>query len=172
VNGPLASGVDMNQLPIIALRGEVKPEWIDLNGHMQSLAYVDVLHHATGPLFHSLGIGIPYIETRRLSVFQREFHISYERELKLGDPIEVRSWLIGADAKRIHHFHELWQSGLGYRAATIEYMSLHIDLANRRTAPFPPDVAERLAALAEGYARLETPPGASARISLDRTSRG
>lgn len=146
-------------VPIVAWSGAVEPEWIDNNEHMTALAYPNLFHPKTGVLFNRIGIDAAYIAGRRLSVFQREFRLAYERELLLGDRIEIRSWLVAHDAKRMHHFHELWHVESNYRAAFVEYMSLHIDLATRRTAPFPPDVMNRLDGLAAAFAGVPMPEG-------------
>lgn len=153
-------------IPLIAWSGKVEREWIDDNGHMTAMAYPQVFHRRTGALFSAIGIDRSYIARRQLTVFQREFRLGYERELMLGDPIEMRSWLIAWDSKCIHHFHELWHIGKGVRAAFVEYMSLHVDMASRRTAPFPPDVRERLVTLADQYAAVPVPEGPGKAIRI------
>jgi acyl-CoA thioester hydrolase len=157
--------------PILAWRGVVQSDWIDPNEHMTSMAYPPLFHANTKGVFRPLGISVAYITERGLSVFQREFRLGFERELRRGDPIEIRSWLIGHDAKRLHHFHELWHCGDGYRAAFAEYMSLHVDMATRRTAPFPHDVQERLEAMAAAFREVARPSGVGAAIGLSPGSR-
>ena len=153
-------------LPIIAWSGTVQPEWIDANQHMTALAYPNLFHPQTGALFRAIGIDSTYMADRKLAIFQREFRLGYDRELLLGDPIEIRSYLVAHDAKRVHHFHELWHTGHRYRAAFVEYMSLHIDLATRRTAPFPVDVMARLDALAAAFAGVPPPSGYGKSIGI------
>jgi acyl-CoA thioester hydrolase len=156
--------------PILAWRGAVLSSWIDANGHMTSMAYPPLFHANCPALFRSIGIGPGYLEKRRLSIFQREFRLSFERELKPGDRIEIRSWLVAHDRKRLHHFHELWlrETDRDHRAAFAEYMSLHIDIATRRTAPFPQDVQERIEEVAAVFAQIELPLGTGAPIGLER----
>jgi len=156
----------MLELPLISHRGEVLEEWIDANGHMGSMAYANLLHSSIWVLFHRIGIDLDYVQGRRLSVFQREVHLSYETELKVGARIEVRSWLVAHDACRIHHFHELINLDRGCRAATMEFLSSHVDLDSRRPTPFRSDVARRLGDLAAAYSGLILPAGHGARISL------
>lgn len=153
-------------VPIIAWSGTVQPDWIDSNHHMTALAYPNLFHPQTGVLFNAIGIDRGYMAGRNLSIFQREFRLGYDRELLLDDPIEIRSYLLAHDAKRVHHFHELWHTGQGYRAAFVEYMSLHIDLATRRTAPFPADVMARLDALAAAFAGVPRPDGYGKAIGI------
>lgn len=146
-------------LPIEALNSQVGPEVIDLNGHMGALHYVDLFQKALPPLFRPLGFG-PAYRARGLTIFQREAHIVYERELKLGDPVVIRSWLLGFDLKRFYHYHEMRKGGEGALVATIEYVSTSVSLETRRSAAFPADVIERLDKLADGFSVIERPVGA------------
>src|SRR3954463_11835198 len=138
-------------LPIIAFRGEVLPEWVDLNRHMNSMAYANLFWSHLSALFGRIGITADYPHGRRLSIFQREAHIGWERELLEGQEIEIRSWLVAFDEKRIHHFHELWDVAGDRRAATMEYLSFHIDLEARRTGPIPDDIKANLQFLMDGF---------------------
>jgi len=153
-------------VPIVAWSGTVEPQWIDANEHMTSMAYPLLFHPHIVALFRQIGIDRSYVEERRLSIFQREFRIGYDRELRLGDPIEIRTFVIAHDAKRIHHFHELWHTGMAFRAAFVEYLSLHIDLATRRTARFPADVMARLDALGAAFGRIARPDGYGRKIGI------
>ena len=162
--------VNSFSVPFIGWRGEVLPEWIDANGHMNSLIYPQLFNDATWPFFREFLMEEDYIEKRAFSMFQREFRISFENELMLGDQIEVRCWLYAHDAKRIHHIHELWSSGgdgtQSRRVAFGEYMSLHVDMTTRRSAPFPDEVLERLDGIAEAYAHQPKPVGARQAIGI------
>jgi acyl-CoA thioester hydrolase len=150
----------------------VRPEWIDSNGHLNLAYYVVVFDLATDALYDALGIGNAYREATGFSCFTAETHTLYEREVHLGDRLLVRAWLLGADAKRVHYFHEMFHAESGERAAVQELMALHIDMGVRRVAPFP---AERQAALAEAvrrYAPAELPKGAGRRIAMPGTKVG
>jgi acyl-CoA thioester hydrolase len=153
-------------LPVIAFEGDVNPEWVDANRHMSSMAYANLFWANLSGLFGRIGITAAYPHERRLSIFQREAHIGWERELLEGQPITIRSWLIDFDDKRIHHFHEMWNETEGYRAATMEYLSFHIDLAERRTGPIPSDIRANLERLSEGFAGLPVPAGAGVAIRI------
>jgi len=144
----------------------VRPEWIDSNGHMNLAYYVVVFDLATDKLYTALGIGDAYREASGFSCFTAETHTLYEREVHLGDKLLVRTWLLGADAKRVHYFHELFHADSGERSAAQELMALHIDMRIRRVAPFP---EERRLALADAVARYrpaELPKGAGRRIAM------
>jgi acyl-CoA thioester hydrolase len=154
--------------PVIEYHDVVRPEWIDSNGHMNLAYYVVVFDLATDALYSALNIGDAYREASGNSCFTAETHTLYEREVHLGDRLLVRGWLLGADTKRLHYFHEMFHADSGERSAVQELMALHIDMGIRRVAPYP---AEKFAALQEAvqiYAPATLPQGAGRRIALPR----
>src|SRR5580658_4398234 len=77
---------------------EVIPEWVDYNGHMNVAYYVLAFDRGTDVLFDVLGIGADYVRTANHSMFALEGHIAYEREVRLGEPLAVRSTILAAGA--------------------------------------------------------------------------
>ena len=51
-------------------------------------------------------------------------------------------------------------------AATSENMSLHVDMAERKTAEFPAEVTRRLAQMKASHGRLPRPEAAGRRIVM------
>jgi acyl-CoA thioester hydrolase len=152
--------------PVIEYEAVVRPEWIDSNGHLNLAYYVVVFDLATDALYAALGIGDAYREASGNSCFTAETHTLYEREVRLGDRLLVKGWLLGADTKRLHYFHEMFHVDSGERSAVQELMALHIDMRIRRVAPFPPDQAELLRQAVADFAPKELPKGAGRRIAL------
>jgi acyl-CoA thioester hydrolase len=152
--------------PVIETEAIVRPEWIDSNGHLNLAYYVVVFDIATDALYAKLGIGDAYREATGFSCFTAETHTLYEREVHLGDRLTVRGWLLGADSKRVHYFHEMFHAESGERSAVQELMALHIDMRIRRVAPFPSDRAEALRQAVAEFAPKELPKGAGRRIAL------
>jgi acyl-CoA thioester hydrolase len=146
--------------------GLVLPEWIDANGHMNLAYYVVLFDQATDLMYDVLGVGQDYRGATGNSMFTAGTHTLYEREARLGERVRVVQHLLGADAKRLHCFHEMFHAQHGYRVAAQELMALHIDMSLRRVAPFPPDLNARLqeAVLAGGELRL--PKGVGRRIAM------
>jgi acyl-CoA thioester hydrolase len=146
----------------------VRAEWIDANGHMNLAYYVLAFDHATDALFDRLGIGNAYRQASGHALFVAETHLTYERELKAGDPMRFTSQLLGVGAKKLHLFHAMYHAEAGFLAATNELLGIHVDLARRRAAPFPNPVFRNLAAMAEAHGRLGRPKQAGRAIALDR----
>jgi acyl-CoA thioester hydrolase len=146
----------------------VRPEWIDSNGHMNLAYYVVVFDLATDRLYATLGIGDAYREETGNSCFTAETHTVYEREVRLGDRLRVHTWLLGADTKRVHYFHELFHVESGERSAVQELMALHIDMRVRRVTPFPQAQRTILEQAVAQYAPTELPKGSGRRIAMPR----
>lgn len=157
----------MNEIgfPVIH-EATVLPAWIDYNGHMNLAYYVVVFDQATDALYDRLGIWLPYRQATGNSCFTVETHTIYEQEVKLGDRVRVHTHLLGADAKRLHYFHEMFHVGEGYRAAVQELMALHVDLSVRRTTPFPPDRQTVIDAALARCDVLPRPKEAGRRINM------
>jgi acyl-CoA thioester hydrolase len=152
--------------PIIEYQDVVRPEWIDSNGHMNLAYYVVVFDLATDALYGALDIGDAYRAASGNSCFTAETHTLYEREVHLGDKLLVRGWLLGADTKRLHYFHEMFHLDSGERSAAQELMALHIDMGIRRVAPYPPAKYAALQDAVKAFAPATPPKGAGRRIAL------
>jgi acyl-CoA thioester hydrolase len=152
--------------PVIVHHDIVRPEWIDSNGHMNLAYYVVVFDLATDKLYAALGVGDAYREATGNSCFTAETHTVYEREVHLGERLHVHTWLLGADSKRLHYFHELFHSDSAERSATQELMALHIDMRVRRVAPFPDLQREALQQAVANFAPKHPPKGIGRRIAM------
>ena len=153
---------------VIEYEATVLPEWIDSNGHLNLAYYVLVFDLATDKLYATLGIGDAYREATGNSCFTAETHTVYEREVRLGDRLLVKTWLLGADSKRLHYFHEMFHVESGERSAVQELMALHIDMRVRRVSPFPEAERAALARAVSQYAPAELPKGAGRRIGMPK----
>jgi acyl-CoA thioester hydrolase len=159
----------VNKLPDMQFphcEGVVLPEWIDANGHMNLAYYVVLFDQATDLMYDTLGVGQAYREATGNSTFTAETHTLYEREVRSGERVCVVPHLLGADAKRLHYFHEMFHADGGHRVAAQELIALHIDMAVRRVAPFPPDLYARIQAAVAGRAGRELPNGVGRRITM------
>jgi acyl-CoA thioester hydrolase len=155
-----------NEAPFLTSIMQVEPQWIDYNGHL-NMAYYNVLFdRGIDQLWFELGIGPDYLKTRNGSTFTAECHVRYLREIHLGDPVRISVFLLEADDKRIHTFEELRHATEGWLSATAESMSLHVDMTARKTAPFPPDIAARIRAVAQAHSAVDRPEGVGRRIAM------
>ncbi len=140
--------------PLELWRETVLPEWTDYNGHMNVAYYTLVFDHGVDAFFNFAGLGRDYRQRTTFSTFTVEHHITYDREVLEGDGLVCTSRLIGFDEKRIHHYHEMFHAADGYRAATCEFLSLHMDLSVRRVTPMGDDRLASFAEILKAHERL------------------
>jgi acyl-CoA thioester hydrolase len=143
--------------PLALHNGSVPPAWIDYNGHMNVAYYVLAFDHATDALLDYLGMDAAYRERARCSTFVVETHVNYQRELRAGDPFAISTQLLGFDSKRIHHFHRMFHGAQGVLVATTELLLIHVDLLQRRSAPMPLEIMDRLNVLMTQHIQLPRP---------------
>jgi acyl-CoA thioester hydrolase len=106
------------------------------------------------------------MKERQCSTFTAEAHVRYLREIHLGDPVQISVYLLGNDAKRLHTFEELRHASEGWLSATSENMTLHMDMKQRKVAPFPPDIRARIDAVAASHAAVPRPEGIGRKVAM------
>ena len=136
-------------------RQQVRPEWIDYNGHLSEAYYVLVFGFATDALMEQIGLDETYRAETGCSLYTVEAHVRYLDEVSAGAELEVRSSVIGVTAKLLWIWHGLWVDGR--LRATEEILGVHV--VGGSSAPFPPEIAERART-----ARVEPPPEAGGQI--------
>lgn len=151
--------------------GVVLPEWIDYNGHMNLAYYVLAFDYASDVFLDYLGLTEKFRARHDSSTFAAEIHVSYARELHLGDGFRISTQLLDYDEKRIHYFHRMIHLGEGWIAAGNELMSLHMDMSTRKVAPMHPEIQGNLAELMSDHARLPVPPEAGRAMEIPGSRR-
>jgi acyl-CoA thioester hydrolase len=152
--------------PFLSSVMQIEPQWIDYNGHLNMAYYNVMFDRAIDELWLKLGIGPGYMKARQGSTFTAECHVRYLREIHLGDPVQISILLVGADEKRLHTFEELRHASEGWLSATSENMTIHIDMAARKTARFPPDIRANIEALRKAHSAVARPEGIGRKIAM------
>ena len=130
-------------------RAAVLPGWIDFNGHLRDAYYVVVLSSAIDALMDRLGLDARYRERTHCTLYTLEMHMHWRHEVKAGATLEIDALVLGADAKRLHLGCDVRVAGREEPVATAEFMLLHVRQdAEPASAPFPPEAAHAIAALA------------------------
>jgi acyl-CoA thioester hydrolase len=158
--------------PLILHRDQVRPEWIDYNGHLNLAYYVLIFDYATDAFLEVAGITESFRASENASTFSAEIHVNYLRELREGDPVRITTQLLNFDDKRIHYFHCMYHEEAGYLAATNELLSLYMDMGTRRVTCMPAQILKRLGQLKQQHALLTRPEQAGRVICVpDRSVR-
>jgi acyl-CoA thioesterase FadM len=146
----------------------VRPEWIDYNGHLRDAYYGLIASEATDALMDRVGLDAAYRSRSGCTLYTVEMHLHFLQEVKQADTVEVGVRILGVDRKRIHAVFEIVRAGEAQVAATAELMLLHVRQERERvaSAPFPSEVAARLAQLVTASATLPAGGPGSRRMEL------
>jgi carnitine 3-dehydrogenase len=142
--------------PLRLHRTDVKPEWVDYNGHMSESCYLLVFGDSADAFFRLIGIDEAYRAAGR-SLYTVETHMHNRREVSEGEPLDLTMQVLDHDAKRVHIFHEMRHGSTGDLVATGEQMLVHVDMAAGRSVEIPAEVADRVSAIRQAHAALPIP---------------
>ena len=159
---------DRFEAPLNLGEDTVRDEWIDYNGHMNVAYYVLAFDFATDRLYDRLRLGEDYMATSGCSTFTLESHIAYVREVRGGDALNFTGQLIDFDHKRLHWYCDMYHRDEGYHAAAIEFLTIHVDLRTRRSAPFQGTVMATLEELNAAHGSLPAPALAGTTVGIRR----
>ena len=130
-------------MPTLKLHTEpLQTEWLDAYGHLNEAYYLVPFSNANWKLQDHFGIGVEYFDRTGGALYTVETHLRYVREVRAPANLEVETYVLGADEKRIWHAHRLIVDGIP--RATGEFMSLHYDSKLKRVAPLPETVRRAL----------------------------
>jgi acyl-CoA thioester hydrolase len=152
--------------PFLSQPRPVRPEWIDHNGHLNLAYYIVLFDEATDALWQAIGVGEAYRARSGCATFAAESHTLYMAELLLGDETTAHSLVLDVDAKRLHVAHELRRNHDDVVAARQELMFLNVDLATRRSAPWPAATLASLRDARDAHAAVRRPEWVGRRIAM------
>ncbi len=133
------------------------------------MAYYNVLFdRACDQGLALVGLGPDYVKQTNCSFFTMETHTCYLRELHAGDEVTVTLQMIDYDAKRIHYIQEMHHATHGWLSATMEVLCMHVDMTAGKSAPFPDDIRNKIAAMYQDHKELPVPPQVGRRIGIIR----
>jgi len=154
--------------PFVCDRFSVLAEWIDLNGHMNVARYLQAFDQAFDEAYERVGLTKEHMEEEGGTTFAAEMHITYQRELLLGDPLRITTRLIAYDLKRMHWIQCMYHREKGYLAATDEWLILYVDIGKRRVGRMPAALEANMQAVMAAHAALPLPPEVGRRIDMNR----
>ena len=149
----------------------VLPAHLDGNGHMNIGYYSVLFDQALDRPWPLLGLGYDNISASGNSghsTFALESHVTYQREMREGDPLDFTFQIIDMDAKRIHYFMTMLHRRERWLSATLESISMCIDMSTRRSAVWPDDPMARLSAVFEVHRQRPQPAEVGRTIGIRR----
>src|ERR1700730_1376870 len=160
-------GSDRDQ-PARLLEFEVRPDWVDYNGHMTDSRYLQVFGDATDALWRSVGIDESYRQTGH-SFYTVESHVTHHAEARAMEPLYVTVQVLNVDDKRVHLFHSLHRRADGAQLATGEQLYLHVSTQLKRAAAIPQDLRATLDAWHRSHQALPVPSQARRHVAMARS---
>ena len=114
----------------------IKKEWTDYNKHMNVAYYVLVFDEAWEVMLQKFKMGENSAKTTEMSTMVVETYITYKSEVKEGEEVDIFLNYFNHDKKRLHYRLEMFQKSSKKLSATIELLSLYVDLKKRKVSEF------------------------------------
>jgi len=146
----------------------VLPDYLDRNGHMNVGYYSVLFDQALDRPWHLLGLGYDNIAKNGHSTFALESHVTFQRELREGDALDFTFQVLDVDAKRIHYFMTMLHRRERWLAATLESISICINMSARRSAAWPDHQLARLQQVYQAHRQRPRPPEAGRTVGIRR----
>ena len=114
----------------------IKKEWTDYNNHMNMAYYVMVFDQIWENMLEKFTMGENSAKTNKRSTMVVETHTTYNNEVKQGEEVEINITFFDHDKKRLHFKLEMIETSSKKLSATLESLSLYIDLDKRKVTEF------------------------------------
>ena len=114
----------------------VKKEWVDYNDHMNMAYYVLIFDQALEVALEKFKMGESSAKDLNRSTMVVETNTKYLTEVKQGEEIDIYMTYFDHDKKRLHIKMEMIEKSKKKISATIEWISLYIDLIQRKVTEF------------------------------------
>mgnify|MGYP005723528729 FL=1 len=115
---------------------EVKKEWVDYNNHMNMAYYVLVFDQAWEVALEKFKMGGTAAKNLNRSTMVVETNTKYLNEVKEGEKVNVNLTYFDHDKKRLHLKMEMISQKTNKLSASMEWISLYIDLSKRKVTEF------------------------------------
>ncbi len=114
----------------------IKKEWTDYNNHMNVAYYVLVFDEAWEVMLQKFKMGENSAKTTEMSTMVVETYITYNNEVKEGEKVDIFLTYFDHDKKRLHYRLEMIEKSSKKLSATIELLSLYVNLKERKVSEF------------------------------------
>jgi len=135
--------------------------WADAYGHLNEAYYLVPFSNATWKMQDHFGIGTDYFEATGCAIYTVETHLRYLNDVRMPSTMAIETLMLGSGPKKIWYAHRMLVDG--EVCATAEFMTLHYDTREQRTAEMPAEIQTALGKAAVD----EVPDWVGRRISLD-----
>ena len=115
-------------------------DWIDYNNHMNVSYYLLIFDKFGADVLNDIfKMGEHSAKTTGKSTMIVESNITYDKELKIDDVVDVNLVYFDHDKKRLQYKIEMIHKEKKFLASTIEVLALYVDLNTRKVSEFEPE---------------------------------
>ena len=122
---------------------QVRPEWVDYNGHMTDFRYLQVFGEAMDALYRRVGVEEVYRASGRM-FYTVDTQIAYLAEAKVNEPLYATTRVLSVDSKRLKVRHQLHRGSDDRLIATGEQTHVHVNTQAGKASAMDEDLYGRL----------------------------
>ena len=116
---------------------KIVKDWTDYNNHMNVAYYVLIFDlYGAETLMTKFKMGEHSAKTTKKSTMVVESHITYNQEVNESDEVDINLTYFDHDKKRLQYKFEMIHKEKKYLASTMEFLSLYVNLNERKVADF------------------------------------
>ena len=121
---------------------KVIKDWVDYNGHMNMAYYVLIFDQAWEVALEKFKMGENAAKSQQRSTMVVETNTKYINEVKENEEVDINLIYFDHDKKRLHLKMEMNEKRTNKLSASMEWISLYIDLGKRKVTEFEFDKIE------------------------------
>jgi acyl-CoA thioester hydrolase len=158
VKPPVISLEDVCALAPVCLQFTIPEEYRDSNGHMNMRWYLAIFDDAGEVLHDRLGLTPEFHGEHGTGTVDLEHHVHYLNEVMPQDRVAVYVRCVAWTPKRLQYLLFMVNETRGKLASIFECINAFMDATRRKTAPFPPEIARKIAEAVAASERQSWPP--------------
>ena len=123
-------------MSIFLTKQKIIKDWTDYNGHMNLSYYILVFDMGAEVILSKFKMGEHSAKTTKKSTMVVETNTKYISEIKQEDEVDIMLTFFDHDKKRLHLKLEMIEKKTKKISASIEWLSLYINLETRKVTEF------------------------------------
>ena len=124
-------------------------DWTDYNEHMNMAYYVLIFDEAWEVALEKFKMGASAAKNLNRSTMVVETNTKYHNEVKEGESVDINLTYFDHDKKRLHLKMEMVAKETKKISASMEWISLYIDLSKRKVTEFEEEKLKLMASFIE-----------------------
>jgi acyl-CoA thioester hydrolase len=111
-------------------------EWVDYNNHLNMTYYILIFDQALEVILEKFKMGADSAKNEKRSTMVVETNTKYINEVQEGNEVDILLTFFNHDKKRLHLKMEMVKKKTKRILASIEWLSLYVNLETRKVTEF------------------------------------